>query len=149
SHRQSGGRPLPMFLWRGRLVRFRSPQVSGTRRLRSGVGTLLSRGHRPGVYGVEARMEGGLPAGERRVPRAPRDNRQEIFSGVHPVGSQEELHPVLLEEHSRMAAAGQSFFLRVGGRRAGRYFRGRTATPQSGGDLAGVPPASTGGPFAP
>ena len=82
-----------------------------------------------------------LSAAQRGVPRASRHHRQALPRRPDPGGAEEELPAVLLEEHSRVAAAGLAFLLRLGRRRAGGVVRRRAAAAQPGGPLARVPPA--------
>ena len=97
----------PVLLRRRRIVRLRPAQVSGAGRLRSAARALLSGRHRPRLHGLEARLEGAVSAAQRRVSRASRHHRQAFQRGANPGGAEEELPAVLLEEHSRVAAAGR------------------------------------------
>ena len=62
-------------------MRLRSPQIPRTRWLRRTARSLLSRRHRPRISGLEARLEGALPARERRPSRTSRHHRQALLSG--------------------------------------------------------------------
>ncbi len=96
---------LPLLLRRRRILRVRSPQVSRAGRIRRAAPALLSRRHRPRLSSVEARLEGPLPAAQRRLPRTSRYHRKAVLAATDRPGPQEEFHPVLLEKHSRMAAS--------------------------------------------
>ena len=56
-----------LLLRRRRIVRFRPREVSGTRRLRSAARAVLPGRHGPRLHGVEARLEGAVPAAQRGV----------------------------------------------------------------------------------
>ena len=105
SHRRCRNRSLPLLLWRRRLVRFRSREISRTGRLRPAAGAVLSGRHRPRFHGLEARMEGAVSTAQRGVSRASRHYRQALPRRPDPSGTEEELPPVLLEEHPRVAQA--------------------------------------------
>ena len=113
---------FPCFYGGGGSLRLRPPEVSGTGRLRSPSGALLPGRHRPRLHGLEARLEGALPAAQHRVPRAPRHHREEVHAGADPGRAEEELPAVLLEEHPRVAAPGLAFLLRLERRGAGVLF---------------------------
>ena len=71
-------RSVPVLLWRRRILRVRPRKVSGARRLRSIAGALLSGRHRPGLHGVEARLEGALSTAQHCLSRASRHHRQAV-----------------------------------------------------------------------
>ena len=94
----------PCFYGGGGSLRLRPPQVSRAWRLRPAAASVLSGRHRPRLHGVEARLEGAVPAAQHRVPRAPRAPSARSFrSTTFSVDPEEELRAVLLEEHPRVA----------------------------------------------
>ena len=64
--------------------------------------------------------------------------------GADPGGAQEELHPVLLEEHPRVAAAGLTFLLHLCGCAGERGVRRRARPREPGGAVAGLLAAAAG-----
>ena len=148
-HRRRDRRPVSLLLWRRRMLRLRPREVPRTRRIRPSAGALLPGRHRPRLHGLEARLEGALPAAQRGISRAPRHHRQEVHPGADPGRPEEELRSVLLEEYSRMAAPGVALLLRVGRRGSGRDVRRRPAAPEPRRALAGLPAASASRALAP
>jgi len=63
-------RSLPLFLRRRRLLRLRPGEVSRAGRLRSAARAVLSGRHGPRLSCLEARLEGVVPASQRRLPPA-------------------------------------------------------------------------------
>src|SRR5262249_20772594 len=111
--RQRSNRPLSLFLRRRRILRLRPRKVPGAGWLRFTAGALLSRRHRPRLHGLEARLEGALSAEEPGLPRAPGHDRQALHRRADPGGIEEELHPVLLEEYSRLGQTGRALLLHI------------------------------------
>ena len=64
--------------------------------------------------------------------------------GADPGGPQEELHPVLLEEHPRVAAAGVALLLHLGRGAGDGGVRRRAGARQPAGHVAGVPAIAAG-----
>ncbi len=65
-----------------------------------------------------------------------------LYASANRSGSQEELHPVLLEEHSRVAAPVVALLLHFGRRGVERVFRRFAGARQSAGRVAGVSPVA-------
>ncbi len=145
----AGGRPVPLLLWRWRLLRVRPPQVPGTGRLRSAAGALLPGRHRSRIPGVETRLESAS------ISRA----AWSTMSTAAPSGrrfSEDYIQAVLkknfvlfcwknIHEWPRLSLA---LFLCLGGRRSERDFRRCPRPPQSGGVVARISATAAGGPFA-
>src|ERR1022692_1453862 len=98
-HRLVPRRSVSVLLRRRRLLRLRPAKVPGAGRLRRTAGALLPGRRRPGLYGLEARLEGAVSAAQHRVSRAPRHYRQALQRSTNTGGAQEELPAVLLEEY--------------------------------------------------
>ena len=141
-HRWRHPGALPVLLWRRRLLRLRPRQIPRAGRLRPAAGALLPGRHRPGLPGLEARLEGALPAAQRGLARAPRHHRQALPRRRNPGRAEEELPALLLEEYPRIAAPGFAFRLHLGGRPAGGDLRRRSAAAQRGGPVARLPPVA-------
>ena len=117
---------ISMFLWRRRILCIRSSEVPRARRVRYPSASVLPGRYRPRLPGLEAWLEGAISAAQRRISRASRNHRQEVFTALHRVHPEEELRSVLLEEYPRMAKASEPF-RRVMGRRSRQQRHGRFA----------------------
>ena len=71
---------FPCFYGGGGSCAFDRAQVSRAGRLRPAAGALLPGRHRPRLHGLEARLEGAVPAAQRGVSRAPRHHRQALHA---------------------------------------------------------------------
>ena len=71
---------FPCFYGGGGSCAFDRRQVPRTRRLRPAAGAFLPGRHGPRLHGLEARLEGALPAPQRGMPRAPRHHRQALLT---------------------------------------------------------------------
>ena len=116
----------PVLLRRRRLLRLRPPQSSSN----SAASTNCSR--RSIWKTPTSATWPGSAAGRCSISRAAwcitsiaAPSASDFPSGADPGGAQEEFHPVLLEEHSRVAAAGLAFLLHLCGRDAERDVRRR------------------------
>ena len=133
---------FPCFYGGGGSCAFDRAQVPRTRRLRRTARAFLSRRHRPRLHGLEARLEGALPAAQQGLSRASRHHRQALQRRTDPGRAQEKLPAVLLEKHPRMAHAGLAFLLQLRRRAAKRSVRRRAGPRQPARLVARISPAS-------
>src|ERR1035441_3683555 len=98
------------------------------------------RRQRPWVPRVEAWMESALSAAQRGLSRTPRNHWETVLRIPDRPGAQKEFHPVLLEEHSRMAALVVALLFYFCRRSAERFLWRFAGTRQSVGLVAGLPP---------
>jgi hypothetical protein len=136
-HRSRDSRLVSMLLRRRGIVRVRSPKVSRTGRFRLPAGAVLFGRHRPGIHGVEARLEGALPTGESGISRTSRNHWEAVQRRVHSASAEEELPAVHLEEHPFVAQAGATFFLQLGAGFVELGWRRFAGTRESGGARVG------------
>src|SRR3954468_402011 len=97
---------------------------------------------------METRLEGAVPATQHRVPRTPRHHRKTLLRGAHSGRAEEKLPAVLLEKHPRVAPAFGALRLDIRGSGFLRLCRTGAGEDRCDGDLARVPAASGGRPFA-